>query len=120
MTTLPSIDHAHLPLGKRGAFEGVARWPWMAGGMGTDDAQNPGNHQPHHNPQRWVEKCDRSVANSETPQISRLRSRIGVAGLAHSAGRSVASAQILACCSSVSGRFTAWVARSYSSFASAS
>jgi putative transposase len=68
MTTLPSIDHAHLPLGKRGAFEGVARRPWMAGGMGTDDAQNPGNHQPHHNPQRWVEKCDRSVANSETPQ----------------------------------------------------
>ena len=26
----------------------------------------PPNQQPH-NPQRWVEKCDRSVANSETP-----------------------------------------------------
>jgi hypothetical protein len=27
----------------------------------------PPNQQPH-NPQRWVETCDRSVANSETPQ----------------------------------------------------
>jgi len=27
----------------------------------------PNNHPPH-TPERWVEKCDRSVANSETPQ----------------------------------------------------
>jgi hypothetical protein len=33
MTRLPDTDHAGLPLGKRGAFEGVARWPWMAGGI---------------------------------------------------------------------------------------
>jgi hypothetical protein len=25
----------------------------------------------HHSTQRWVEKCDRSVANSETPQLRR-------------------------------------------------
>ena len=61
-----------------------------------------------------------SVTSVTRRRISRFRSRIGVAGLAHSAGRSVASARILACCSSVSGRLPAWVARSYSSRASTS
>ena len=67
MTTLPSTDRAH-PLGKRGAFEGVARRPRMAGGMGTDEARTTTNHQPHHNPQRWVEKVGRSIKGSDTPQ----------------------------------------------------
>ena len=39
MTRFPDSDHARPLLGKRGAFEGVARWPWMASEMGTDDAQ---------------------------------------------------------------------------------
>ena len=48
--------------------EGVARRPWMAGGMGTDDARNNHQQPAHHQPQRWVEKCGRSIKGSETPQ----------------------------------------------------
>ena len=69
MTRLPDTDHARLPLGKRGAFEGVARWPWMAGGMGTDDARATTTNRPHHHAQRVVEKVGRSITNSETPQV---------------------------------------------------
>jgi hypothetical protein len=42
----PHTERAGLPLGKRGAFEGVARWPWMASGMGTDDACTPTANRP--------------------------------------------------------------------------
>jgi len=67
MTIPESTDRARLLLGKKGAFEGVARRPWTAGGMGTDDARTPTTHWPRHSPQRVVEKCGRSIANSETP-----------------------------------------------------
>jgi len=67
MTTLQSTDRARLPLGKRGAFEGVARRPWMADGMGTDDAQTPATNRPRHSAQRWVEKVRRSIKGSDTP-----------------------------------------------------
>ena len=69
MTTLPDIDRARLPLGKRGAFEGVARRPWMASGMGTDEARTPATNQPRNQAQRVVEKVGRSITNSETPQF---------------------------------------------------
>jgi hypothetical protein len=68
MTTLQTTNRACLPLGKRGAFEGVARRPWMAGGTGTDDAQSTTANTAHHQPQRWVEKVDRSIKGSDTPQ----------------------------------------------------
>jgi hypothetical protein len=69
MTTPQSTDHACLHLGKRGAFEGVARRPWMADGMGTDDAQTPATNRPCHSPQRWVEKVDSSIKGSDTPHL---------------------------------------------------
>lgn len=33
------------------------------------DRHTKRSYPPPSNPQRWVEKCDRSVANSETPHI---------------------------------------------------
>ena len=71
MTRLPDTDYARLPLGTRGAFEGVARWPWMASGMGTDDAHTPPTNRPRHRSQRVVEKVARSITNSETPHQDR-------------------------------------------------
>jgi hypothetical protein len=68
MTKLPDTDRARSLLGKRGAFEGVARWPWMASKMGTDDARTTSTNQSRHSPQRVVEKVGRSITNSETPQ----------------------------------------------------
>ncbi len=68
MTRLPDTDRGRPLLGKRGAFEGVARWPWMASGMGTDDARTPTTNRPRQHAQRVVEKVDRSITNSETPQ----------------------------------------------------
>jgi hypothetical protein len=47
--------------------EGVARRPWMAGGMGTDDARTTATNQACHQPQRWVEKVDSSIKGSDTP-----------------------------------------------------
>jgi len=76
MTTRQSTDHACLPLGKRGAFEGVARRPWMAGGMGTDDARTPATNQPRHSPPRWVEKVGRSIKGSDTPHSSQPARRL--------------------------------------------
>ena len=58
-------------LGKRGAREGVARGPWLASGMGTDEPRNPSTNEPHHKPQRVVEKVGRSITNSETPHRGR-------------------------------------------------
>jgi hypothetical protein len=40
----------------------------------------PNHHRPH-SPQRWVEKCDRSVANSETPHSKEHDSRQAAVGL---------------------------------------
>ena len=56
MSDLHSIDRVHPPLGKRGAFEGVARRPWMAGGMGMEEARTTATTELRHSPQRWVEK----------------------------------------------------------------
>ena len=67
MTSLPDTDRARPLLGKRGAFEGVARWPWMASEMGTDEAHTPTTNRFHHSAQRVVEKVGRSITNSETP-----------------------------------------------------
>jgi hypothetical protein len=69
MTGLSDNDRARSLLGKRGAFEGVARWPWMASGMGTDEARNPSTNRSQHNAQRVVEKVGRSITNSETPHL---------------------------------------------------
>src|SRR5947209_6859939 len=69
MTKPSDSDHARLPLGMRSAFEGVARWPWMASEMGTDDARTTPTHQSHHSAQRVVEKAGRSITNSETPHL---------------------------------------------------
>ena len=60
MTRLPGTDRARSLLGKRGAFEGVARWPRMASGMGTDEARSTTTNQPRHSAQRVVEKVGRS------------------------------------------------------------
>ena len=72
MSDLISTDRVHAPLGKRGAFEGVAR----RHGRRRNPARRPPpsslrtlTNQPRHSTQRWVEKCDRSVANSETPHV---------------------------------------------------
>ena len=70
MTRLPDTDRARPHLGVRGAFEGVARWPWMASGMGTDEARTPATNRPRHHTQRVVEKVGRSITNSETPQLT--------------------------------------------------
>ena len=72
MSDLSSTDRVHAPLGKRGAFEGVAR---RHGRRPNPARTTPPSslrtltNQPRHSTQRWVEKCDRSVANSETPQL---------------------------------------------------
>ena len=69
MSTIPSIDPAVPPLGKRGAFEGVARRHGRR--------RNPARMTPRsslrtptnpalHSPQRWVEKADRSIKGSDT------------------------------------------------------
>jgi hypothetical protein len=76
MTSLPDTDRARPLLGKRGAFEGVARWPWMASGMGTDDAQTPTTNRSHHSAQRVVEKVGRSITNSETPHRTHHTGRV--------------------------------------------
>ncbi len=68
MTRLSDTNRARSLLGKRGAFEGAFRWPWMASGMGTDDAHTPATNRSRHNAQRVVEKVGRSITNSETPQ----------------------------------------------------
>ena len=72
MTKPPDTDRARHLLGKRGAFEGVARWPWMASEMGTDEAHTPTTNRSHHSAQRVVETVGRSITNSETPH-SRAR-----------------------------------------------
>jgi hypothetical protein len=68
MTRLPDTDRARPHLGMRSAFEGVARWPWMASGTGTDEARTPTTNRPQPQAQRVVEKVGRSITNSETPQ----------------------------------------------------
>ena len=72
MSDLHSTDRARLPLGKRGAFEGVARRHGRrrnpARRTPRSSLRTPTN-QPRHRPQRWVEKCGRSIKGSETPQL---------------------------------------------------
>jgi hypothetical protein len=71
MSTPLHTERTWLHLGKRGAFEGVVRWPWMASGMGTDEARTTPTNEAHDSPHRWVEKVARSITNSETPQSRR-------------------------------------------------
>ena len=74
MSTLKQTDHVAIPLGKRGALEGVARRHGRrrnpARKLPRSSLRTPEN-QIRHSPQRWVEKRDRSVANSETPHSNR-------------------------------------------------
>jgi hypothetical protein len=71
MTGLPDTASARPPLGKRDALEGVARPHGRqrnpARMTPRSSLRSPSNRH-HHSLQRWVENCDRSVANSETPQ----------------------------------------------------
>ena len=59
MSNLHNTDRAHAPLGKRGAFEGVARRHGRrrnpARTTPRSSLRTPTN-QPRHSPQRWVEK----------------------------------------------------------------
>jgi len=52
MTTLVHTERTWLHLGKRGAFEGVVRWPWMANGMGMDEARTTPANEVHDTTQR--------------------------------------------------------------------
>ena len=72
MSNLQSTDRAHAPLGKRGAFEGVAR----RHGRRRNPARTTPRSQlrtptnpPRRPAQRWVEKCGRSIKGSETPHL---------------------------------------------------
>jgi hypothetical protein len=71
MSTLQSTDRDRLPLGKRGAFEGVARWHGCqrnpARTTSRSQLRTPTN-PPRHHAQRWVEKVGRSIKGSDTPQ----------------------------------------------------
>jgi hypothetical protein len=72
MKTPQSTDRACLPLGKRGAFEGVARRHGRRRNSGKDAASElaPNTNQPAlHNAQHWVEKVSGSIKGSDTPQI---------------------------------------------------
>ena len=73
MSTIPSIDPAVPPLGKRGAFEGVARRHGRR--------RNPARMTPRsslrtptnpalHSPQRWVEKGAYKGRNAETRPVA--------------------------------------------------
>src|ERR1700677_4405356 len=72
MTALQSTDRAGLPLGKRGAFEEVARWQGCqrnpARTTPRSSLRTPTN-RPDHTAQRWVEKVGRSIKGSDTPQV---------------------------------------------------
>src|SRR5450755_2457817 len=74
MSALPSIEHTHAPLGKRGAFEGVARRHGRrrnpARMTPPSSLRTPTNRARHHS-QHWVRKVGRSIANSETPHPNR-------------------------------------------------
>ena len=70
MSNLQNTDRAHAPLGKRSAFEGVAR----RHGRRRNPARTTPRSQlrtptnpPRRPTQRWVEKCGRSIKGSETP-----------------------------------------------------
>jgi len=79
-TDLATLDSASPGLLRRdGAClrEGVARRPWMAGGMGTDDARSHNQQPARHKPQRWVEKVGRSIKGSDTPQLTRVQADDG-------------------------------------------
>ncbi len=78
MTSPPDTDRAQSLLGKRDAFEGVARWLWMASGMGTDEARSTSTNRPQPQAQRVVEKVGRSITNSETPHHDHDRSPVKV------------------------------------------
>ena len=70
MTGTPET-HAHNPLlGKRGAFEGVARRHRRRRNPARRPPRSslrPPTNPPRHSPQRWVEKVGRSIKGSETP-----------------------------------------------------
>ena len=57
--------------------EGVARRPWMAGGMGTDGSSltrmiylSSQSMSAQSNHRRWVERCGSSIKGSDTPQVT--------------------------------------------------
>lgn len=76
MSALKHTDDISVPLGKRDAFEGVARRHGRrrnpARKLPRSSLRTPAN-QLRYTSQRWVEKSDRSVANSDTPHIPASR-----------------------------------------------
>ena len=71
MTDLHSTDRAHTPLGKRGAFEGVARRHGRRRNparMTPRSSLRPPTNHALHSPQRVVRKVACSIKGSETPQ----------------------------------------------------
>ena len=70
MTDLQSTDRARAPLGKRGAFEGVARRHGRRRNPARTTPRSslrPPTNQALHSPQRGVRKVDCSIKGSETP-----------------------------------------------------
>src|ERR1035438_3001548 len=70
MTRLPDTNRARLPLGKRGAFEGVARRHGRRRNparMTPRSSLRTPTNQPRLHTQRWVEKVGRSIKGSDTP-----------------------------------------------------
>ena len=71
MSTIPSTDPAVHPLGKRGAFEGVARRHRRRRNparMTPRSSLRTPTNRPRNHAQRWVRKVGRSITHSETPQ----------------------------------------------------
>ena len=68
MTRLLDTDRALLPLGKRSAFEGVARRHGRRQNPARSTLRTPTNRL-RHSSQRWVEKCGGSIKGSETPRL---------------------------------------------------
>ena len=51
--------------------EGVARWQGSQRNWARTTPRGTTTNTAHHQPQRWVEKADRSIKGSDTPQSAR-------------------------------------------------
>ena len=71
---LHSTERVHAPVGKRGAFEGVARRHGRRRNparMTPRSSLRTPSQRPLYSSQRWVEKRERSIKGSETPHHRR-------------------------------------------------
>src|SRR5439155_2465746 len=74
MTTVEHTDRETRSLGKRGAFEGVARRHGRRRNparMTPRSSLRTPTNTPRHSPQAWCEEIGRCIANSETPHAIR-------------------------------------------------